>query len=167
MSNKRIYLKIKDALLPYRLAAKQPGGLRYKAKYLHYARLARRKGVVYFRIDRVAGEYTYDWFNLKGVSQADKEWFCRRGLAPYKLHWYNLTKENYRDYLSDFVFYDRRNYMDRAFLNLFEHKLNTYLMLAPFSDNMPEHYFYKKGESFLRIGGEGKCLKRTCLAEAL
>lgn len=60
--------------------------MKYKLKYLHYAKLGQHKGVIDFRIDRVAGEYAYDWFNVKDVSQEDKEWFCQRGIAPYKLH---------------------------------------------------------------------------------
>ena len=148
--------KIKKVLLPYSLAFKQEGGAFFKLKYLHYAKLAQRRGVIDFRIDRVAGEYTHDWFNVKDVSQEDKEWFCQRGIAPYKLHWYGITKENYKDYLSDFVFYNSNNYMDKRFMDLFEHKLNTYIMLAPFVKNQPIHYYYKRNGQYLPIGGGSK-----------
>ena len=143
--------RIERTILPYKLAIKQKGGASFKLKYLHYTKLAKRMGIVGFRIDRVASDYTNDYFHLSGMSKKDKEWFCQRGIAPFKVYWYDMTKDNYDNYLSDFVFYNKRNYMDRTFLPLFEHKLNTYLLLAPFVESMPKHYFYKKGNRYMSV----------------
>lgn len=151
----KLFKRIYKYLLPYRLAVRQKSGIKYKLRYLHYAKLAKRKGVIHFRIDRVAKDYTNDWFNLSGLSKKDKEWFCQRGISPFKVFWYDITKDNYNNYLSDFVFYNSNNYMNRIFLPLFEHKLNTYLMLAPFVESMPKHFFYKKGNRFMSIN-DGK-----------
>jgi len=134
--------KIKKVLLPYSLAFKQEGGAIFKLKYLHYAKLAQRRGVIDFRIDRVAGEYAYDWFNVKGVSQEDKEWFCQRGYAPHKVNWVGLTKENISDFISNFDFYNPKTYVDDSFVQFFENKLNTYFLLAPFKRDMPKHYWW-------------------------
>ena len=138
----KIRSKINSALLPYILALKQEGGLSYKLKYLHYAKLARRKGVVDFRLDRVAGEYAYDWFNVQGVSQEDKKWFCQRGYAPHKVNWVGLTKENYSDFISNFDFYNKKTYVDDNFVEFFENKLNTFFLLAPFKKDLPKHYWW-------------------------
>lgn len=142
--------KIKKALLPYSLALSQEGGANYKLKYLHYAKLARRKGVVDFRIDRIAGEYATDWFNVKGVSQEDKEWFCQRGYAPRKVNWVGLTRENVSDFISNFDFYNSKTYVDGGFVEFFENKLNTYFLLAPFKAYLPKHYWWvdKKGDVY-------------------
>lgn len=134
--------KINRVLLPYKLALKQEGGVSFKLKYLHYAKLAKRKGIVDFRIDRVAGEYAYDWFNVKGVSQEDKEWYCQRGYAPHKVNWVGLTKDNISDYISNFDFYNPTTYVDYKFIEFFENKLNTYFLLAPFKKDLPKHYWW-------------------------
>lgn len=145
-----IYRKV----LPYKLAQTYKGTFRQKMKYLHFAKMAERNNVVSFRIKRLADEYTEDWYGVKNVSPEDKEWLCERGYAPRKVGWYGLTKENCKNYLSDYVFYRGDTYMDKAFLQLFEHKLNTYMMLAPFKENMPIHYFYLKNHRVLPVGGE-------------
>lgn len=137
---------LKRFILPYKLAVEHYGGISEKLKYLHFAKLARKKGVAGSRVERLADEYTEDWYQVKDVTSDDKEWFCQHGLAPRKVGWYGLTKENYKNYLSDFVFYNPNTYMDHSFLSLFEHKLNTYLMLAPFVEFMPIHFcYYRKG----------------------
>lgn len=145
-----IYRKV----LPYRLARAYKGTFSQKMKYLHFAKMAERNNVVSFRIERLASEYTEDWYGVKDVSPADKEWLCERGYAPRKVGWYGLTKENCSNYLSDYVFYRGDTYMDNTFLQLFEHKLNTYIMLAPFKDYMPVHFFYLRNNKALPIGGE-------------
>ena len=134
--------RIKKANFLYRLALKQEGGLKYKLKYLHYAKLAKKNGVVDFRIDRIAGEYTDDWFHVKGVSQEDKEWFCKRGYAPRKVNMYGMSKDNYKNYISSFEFYDYSTYYTGAFLESIENKLLTYYLLAPFKSNLPHHYWH-------------------------
>lgn len=134
--------KTNRAILPYKLTLKQDGGMSFKLKYLHYAKLATRKGVVDFRIDRIAGEYAYDWFNVKGVSQEDKEWFCQRGYAPRKVNMYGMTKENYKDFISSFEFYNYSTYYDGVFLDSLENKLLTYYLLAPFRKYQPHHFWH-------------------------
>lgn len=142
MSRMGIKSKFFRLFLPYRLALKQDGSLRYKLKYLHYALLARRKGVVDIRIDRIASEYTDDWFNVKGISPEDKEWFCQRGYAPRKVNMYGMTKENYKNFISSFEFYKHSTYYWGHFLESLENKLLTYYLLAPFKNNLPHHYWH-------------------------
>ncbi len=111
-------------------------------KYLHFALLCRRNGVVFFRIDRVASEYTYDFYCVEGLTKDEKNWFCNKGYAPRKVNTFKMTKENYKDFVSHFDFYNIRNYINDPFVEMFENKLHTYLLLAPFIKNLPKHYAY-------------------------
>ncbi len=119
-------------------------GISRKIHWLHYAWLAYKNGVVSFRIDRIASEYTDDYYADTGIPRYEKEWFYRRGLASYKVKYYGLNKCNYNNYISDFDFYSKKNYQNKQFEEWFEHKLNTYYLLLKFSKYLPIHYFYKK-----------------------
>lgn len=127
-----------------------------KLKYLHFALLCRRNGVVFFRIDRVASEYTYDFYCVEDLTKREKEWFCKKGYAPRKVNTFKLTKENYKDYVSHFDFYHIRNFINDPFVEMFENKLHTYLLLAPFIKNLPNHYAYiEDGENIYRLNYTG------------
>ena len=117
-------------------------GFNRKLKYLHFFNLARKNGVVGFRRYRIASEYCDDYYADTGIHRHEKEWFYRRGIPSFKVRWYGLTKENYNNYISDFDFYNKRNYRNGQFENWFEHKLNTYYLLLPFKEYMPIHYYY-------------------------
>lgn len=128
--------------IPFQLAVVYKGGLQKKIKYYHFAKMVSKQGVVPFRIERLANWYTNDWFNYDKASQEEKLFLIEKGYAPYKMNRYGLTKDNYTDYLSDFELYSPRHYVDNRFVELFEHKLNTYYLLAPFKKYMPKHYWY-------------------------
>lgn len=117
-------------------------GIKSKYQYLHFTNLARKNGVVPFRWDRIATEYLHDYIADTGVPRNEKEWFYQRGYPSFKVKWLGLTKENVNNYLSDFDFYNCDNYVNTQFENWFEHKLNTYYLLAPFNSSMPKHYYY-------------------------
>lgn len=122
--------------------AKKQKGIARKLRYIHYSLLAKKNGVIGFRRDRIASEYVDDYFAETGVLKKEKEWFYRRGIPTFKVRWDGLTKENYNDYISDFDFYHKSNYMNTQFEKWFENKLNTYFLLAPFKTYMPKHYYY-------------------------
>ena len=112
--------------------------------------------MVFFRIDRVASEYTYDYYLVKDVSKENKKWLCQRGYSPRKVNTFNLNKENYKDFVSHFDFYNIRNYINDSFVEMFENKLHTYLLLAPFIKNLPRHYAYIEGKgNIFRLNLEG------------
>ncbi len=115
-------------------------------KYVHFYQLAKEKGVVPFRYERIAEEYTDDYFADTGIDQDEKEWFYQRGFTSYKAGWYGLTKENYNDYISDFDFYNPNNYSkNRLLIKWFDYKLTTYYVLSSFKQFMPRHFFYITG----------------------
>ena len=45
---------IRKKLREIKIAASQPGGLKRKIKYYQFAKLARKNGVIDFRVDRIA-----------------------------------------------------------------------------------------------------------------
>lgn len=114
-----------------------------KEKYIHFYQLAEKMGIVPFRYARIAEEYTDDFFAETGVVREDKEWFYERGIPTFKTGWYGLTKENYNDYISDFDFYARCNYIKKPqLIKWFDYKLTTYYVLSAFREFMPRHYFF-------------------------
>ena len=118
-------------------------------KYVHFYQLAKEKGVVPFRYERIAEEYTDDYFANTGIDKAEKEWFYQRGFTSYKTGWYGLTKDNYNDYISDFDFYSPNNYSKNRFIiKWFDYKLTTYYVLSSFKQFMPRHFFYISGGEF-------------------
>ena len=91
---------IRKKLREIKIAASQPGGLKRKIKYYQFAKLARKNGVIDFRVDRIAKEYLHDYFDYQGETKETKEWGYKRGIPSYKLKYYGMTKDNYRDYIS-------------------------------------------------------------------
>lgn len=121
----------------------------HRVKYFNFARLAHKSGVVNSRVDRVAKEYTLDYYEGGGKESVEKQYLYKYGLATYKAKWYGITKENCNRFLSDYDFYNLDNYLNRKFVFWFDHKLSTYYLLHPFVDSMPIHYYYvKKGAYF-------------------
>ena len=116
--------------------------LSYRAKYVKFAMMAHREGAVDLGIDRIAKEYTLDYFEGGGEESPEKQYLYDYGLATYKAKWYGITKKNCNLFLSDYDFYKAENYLNRRFAFWFDHKLSTYYLLRPFIDSMPVHYYY-------------------------
>lgn len=142
---KKIIKRVLNLLPLYaRLALKYKASFKGKITYYRFAKLAYSKGVIPFRVDRLASEYTEAYYGVTGVSKEDKLWAIKRGLNPIKFAWYGLNKDNASDYLSDFDFYKPTTYCESTYLEFFENKLNTWLLLAPYKKYMPIHYWYIK-----------------------
>lgn len=124
-------------------AIKYKGSIKRKIKYFCFTRLLQRKGVVLSRIDRVADLYTKDFFDYKGTSLLEKKWAYKHGFSSYKMSpWYGVSASNYKNYISDFDFYSKKNYISKTEISSwFENKMNTYYLLAPFKKYMPRHYY--------------------------
>lgn len=137
-------------------ALKFEGGFKYKYTYYRYRKIARRKQVADFRIDRVAEMYTYDWLDFEGATKEEKKWFHEQGILSYKLQWYGINKENYQNYISDFDFFGKDNYMNTEYCQWAENKLNTYYLLKPFNKYLPKHYYYVRSGKILPLDVEEK-----------
>ena len=119
-------------------------------KYISFWKLAEENGIVPFRYARIAEEYTDDYFADTGIPKSDKEWYYRRGIPTFKTGWYGLTKENYNDYISDFDFYNPKNYLQKKqLIRWFDNKLTTYYVLSSFRKYMPRHYFFIENGEFI------------------
>lgn len=70
----------------------------------------------------------------------DKIWTYRRGFLSSRIKNYNLTKENYKDFLSDYDYYKMFpvNGQEMVWIN---DKLTTKYIYAPFDEFFPEYYF--------------------------
>jgi len=124
-------------------------------KYLEFAKLAYDNDVIYFRIDRIAQEYVEDFFDFEGVSDEDKLWAYGLGYSGWKIYSYGLNRDNYRNYISDFEFYNKNNYMNEKFVRWFDHKLSTYYIMAPFINEMPRHYYYISNGQIMPLNVDG------------
>lgn len=123
----------------------------YRRKYVKFAMKAYREGVIESRVDRVATEYTQDFFEGGGKESPEKWYLYDYGIATYKAKWYGITKENCNRFLSDFDFYKAENYLNKRFVFWFDHKLSTYYLLRPFIDSMPIHHYYVRNGVYLPI----------------
>ena len=150
-----MFKKLRQLIDIAKNAMKQKGVGR-KIKYMQYAMLAKKNGVISFRIDRIAKEYADSYYDCPNVTTAEKKWFAEKGYGAYKINWYGMTHENCKDFISDFVFYNRKNYANKKFDTWFDNKLTTYYLLAPFKKNMPSHYFYKDGNKLYSLTGQDK-----------
>ena len=137
------------------------GKLNRRIKYFRFANKAYKEGVVDIRVDRVAKEYTLDYFEGGGKESPEKHYLYDYGLATYKAKWYGITKDNCNRFLSDYDFYKYENYLNRPFGFWYDHKLSTFYLLRPFIDSMPIHYYYVKKGVYLpldhRYIKEGYC----------
>ena len=127
------------------LAARYKGGLLRKAKFFHFARIVSRKGVVWFRIERLAKDYTDAWYAMSSMPEDERRWYIEHGFSPAKKVFYGVGPDNYKSYLSDFEFYRKENYKNSKSSSWFDDKLNTYFLLQPFKDYLPRHYYYARG----------------------
>ena len=114
-------------------------------RFFKYCLMARSKGVVDFRWERIASEYCYDDFEFPDVNQKTKDYFHARGYTTNKISWFGMNKENMDDYLSDFELYNVKAYVNPR-VYWFDDKLNTYYLLKNFDSNIPKHYYWLDGQ---------------------
>lgn len=116
--------------------------LNRRAKYMKFALKAWKEGVAYSRVDRVATDYTNAWYAMDTMSTLEKDWYVENGFNPRMKYFCGVTKDNFKHHISDFEFYNRQNYVNQAGHQWFDNKLNTYYLLAPFTDYLPKHYCF-------------------------
>ena len=149
---------VRSFLYCIKTSMKYDGPLGHKFKYLSFLLLARKKGVAPFRWNRIAKMYTEDFYNYQDTTKQEKQWAYAHGFCSYKLaDWYGVTKDNYHNFMSDFVFYQPRNYIQtRELMSLYEHKCCTFFCLQPFKDSMPRHYFFLREGRVIPLDVEDK-----------
>lgn len=134
--------KIKDFFLCLELSLKYKGTLKHKYWFFRNANNARKHGVVYFRIKRVATEFTDALKEKTEMTLEEKKWYCKQGFHPHWKYRVGVTKDNYLQYISYYEFYNRKAYVNFQFHNMYDDKLMTYYVLSPWKQYIPTHYFY-------------------------
>lgn len=78
--------------------------------------------------------------NDKQTPLKQKLWCYRRGFMPWRIFQYEMTEENFKEYLSD------RDYMylhqiNNSYKKWIEDKVTFRLVLEPFKQHLPEYYY--------------------------
>ena len=139
------------------LTIRHKGGISCKLRFFKYARMARKKGVIWFRVERVAADYTNAWYEMKDMPEKEKNWYIEHGYNPAKKYFCGVTPDNYKKYISDFEFYKSSSYKNASSVLWFDNKLNTYYLLKPFSEFLPKHYYYANDGVMYPLDVETKC----------
>lgn len=127
------------------LSLRYKGGIGRKLRFFKYANRARREKVIWFRIKRLATDFTNAWYDMSYMPKKERKWYINHGFNPNRKNYCGVTPENHKQYLSDFEFYRASNYINYNNNNSsawFNNKLNTYYLLQPFKQYMPKHYYY-------------------------
>lgn len=125
------------------LTWKYNGSLKAKHWYYKNAKNAAKHGVVWLRIDRVAGEFTDALTEETPEMSLEEKWkYCNLGFHPHWKARVGVTLDNYKQYISYWEFYNRKAYVNNRLVNLFDDKLLTYYALNKWDDYVPKHYFY-------------------------
>ncbi len=124
------------------LAFRYKGNLGRKIRYYRYANMTRKKGVAFFRIDRLATDYTNAYYHFSDMPKIERNWYIQNGFNPSKKVYCGLVPDNVNLYLSDFEFYRASNYKNLKSTLWFDNKLNTYYLLQPFVEYLPKHHYY-------------------------
>ncbi len=141
------------------------GSISRKCRFFKYARLAQNKGVIWFRWKRLANDYVDAWYAMVEMPSGEKSWYIERGFNPRMKAFCGVLPDNYRRYISDFEFYNSKNYKNLSSSAWFDNKLNTYYLLSPFSEFIPKHYYYvEAGDIFpLDVSSKYNCTSKDVL----
>lgn len=131
-------------------------------------------GVIHFRIDRIASDYTTDYYksNLpKNVIRL----YTQNGIKPSRGIMCEINQQNVSEFLSEYDFYNSKNYKGIAFFDWFDNKLNTYFLLSPFKEYLPKHFLYieylgtrqilYKLDDKIQVNGEPYCIIKGLLKD--
>lgn len=108
-----------------------------------------RKGFSPFYAEKMPEWLHEDFFRVKAPLKK-KLWAHKRGFMSYKVDYYQLTDENYQDFLPDMEYY-RMHPINGAFSHWIDDKLTIRYLLHPFKDYLPEYYFHLYHGEVLRL----------------
>lgn len=124
-----------------RLTILYRGGLKSKIQYYRFARLAKEKGVISFRIDRVARDYVRAKHKSK-IDKSNADFLIAHGINPSRANMAGINRSNVNEFISEFDFYNIVNYHGIDLSQMFDNKLMTYFVLNKFQDFIPAHFYY-------------------------
>ena len=58
------------------------GSVAKKLRFFRYANMVRRQKVIWFRIDRLASDYTNAWYDMPYMPKEERKWYITHGYNP-------------------------------------------------------------------------------------
>lgn len=108
-------------------------------KYI-FAYIAHRKGFEDFMYKNwLRGKF--EDFKNTDTPLRDKLWAHRKGFYSYRIKQYGITKENYKDFLSDYE-YKRLRPLNNEYRKWLWDKISLYYVLRKYEAVLPEYYFH-------------------------
>ena len=100
-----------------------------------------KKGFSAYMASYYTGHIISDLFvNEEKLSLKQRIWTLRRGFWADKLNFYQLTEDNYRDYLSDFDYYRMHPLNKGGYSRWIDDKLTFKYILSKYNEFLPEYY---------------------------
>jgi hypothetical protein len=115
-----------------------------------FIRLLLKKGHSGYFAPVIFDQRVDDLFRNKETIWKQKIWAQKRGFLSDKLSYYGLTEENYKDYLSDFDHW-RLYPLNERFSHWIDDKLTMKLILHPFSEHLPEYYYFLYDNKIVKL----------------
>ena len=107
-------------------------------KYL-FAYYAKKKGFVDFMYKNWRNGLKDDRKTYK-ASYTDRKWAHKKGFYSYRIEQYGITKDNYKEFLSDYD-YKRLRPLNGQYQKWLWDKITTYFIMKPFKEYIPEYYY--------------------------
>ncbi len=90
-----------------------------------------------------------DFIENKNIPLKTKLWAYRHGFLSYRLAQYGITKENYKNFISDFE-YKWLRHIDNYYKIWFEDKITIKYIASDYNKFFPKYYYFitlKQGEN--------------------
>lgn len=91
-----------------------------------------------------------DRLNTKHITDEEKQWAWDRGFLSDKISEYNLTEENYKEFVSDYD-YNWINRINNEYRKLIDDKTTFRYSMQAFDDYLPRCYYLIKYNSLTRL----------------
>lgn len=122
-----------------------------------FKRKLRRRGVRSYMQEIWESGIKDDLLHTKGPSLKEKIWCWKHGFYSYRLWQYGLTKENYKNFLSDYD-YIWLNRINNTFQKWVNDKTTYRYVMEPWKECVPKYYF----SLILRNGKTEICRMPDC-----
>ncbi len=132
------YLKAKTAGFTKRTLAQHWKGMKDRL-FNRWVKKHCRKGIRPYMQKLWNDSVRSDLRNTKGVSLGKKIWCWKRGFLSYRSYQYGLTKDNYKEFLSDYD-YNWLNRINNDYQKWVNDKTTFRYILEPFKEFIPRYY---------------------------
>ena len=113
-------------------------------------RYLQKRGYSEYAVASVTEQITNDLLNVKNIPLRKRLWALKHGFFSDNFCFYDLSEENYQNYLSDLDYYWLHP-LNGIFSHLIDDKLSLRYLLFPFSEYLPKYYFHISVKGTLRL----------------